>query len=171
MYLVGAVPCLIAGFLLLNILSLRGEGLLRIVLGAFLLLAALIHVMKPRPRDTFSPPSAQIAVGGLAGFIGGLFATAGPPLVYLLYRQPLAIAQIRATLLTVFVFLTTFRIIVATVHGSVTQHEGFLLLLGLPTVMIFTFLGRRWPLPFNDIAMRRFAFILLALLGLALIIR
>jgi|GEM_PF-4936680 len=40
----------------------------------------------------------------------------------------------------------------------------------LPVVFLATFIGRRYPPPLPDLAMRRFAFALLGLIGLMLLI-
>lgn len=51
--------------------------------------------------------------------MGGLFSTAGPPLVYHLYRQPLPVAVIRETLVAVFGINAVLRLALVAGSGNI----------------------------------------------------
>jgi uncharacterized membrane protein YfcA len=166
----GMAPALILGVLLLDYLSAESTRSLKLLLGLFILVGATLLVLKPHPRQALRVGWRDVLAGGLGGFFGGLFSTAGPPLVYHLYRQPFGIDVIRTTLLAIFGFTTLLR------NGFVALSGDFSLamlntsLLAIPVVYLATLLGQRFPPPFAEQGMRRLAFALLALLGLLLLI-
>ena len=95
---------------------------LRPLLGAIILgLAAreLLGVSAP-PRSEWTANAAIVA----AGFVHGLFATGGPPLVWALARASLDKHQFRATLAAVWVLLNTILVSVMVVDGRITAASA-----------------------------------------------
>ncbi len=109
-------------------------------------------------------------MGGLGGLFGGLFSTAGPPMVYHLYREPLPLDTIRTTLLAVFGCITVIRNGYLGITGELDMEMLRLSLLCVPAVYLATRLGQRYRPPISENGMRRFAFALLTLLGVGLLL-
>jgi uncharacterized membrane protein YfcA len=165
----GLLPALLLGLWLLTTLHAEAPTQLRRLLGLFILVSGVVMMLRPQPLARVSPYWSFTAVGAMAGLFGGLFNAPGPPVVLFLYLQPLAVRVIRVTLLSLFLVSTLGRITLVTLRGELGSHELLLALLSLPVVLLFTLIGRRWPPPLGELGMRRAAFGLLVLLGLALL--
>jgi uncharacterized membrane protein YfcA len=168
--LLGLVPGVAAGFFLLSYLDANLPTLLRLLLGLFILVASLTMVFKPHPRKQMSGSLSHLLVGFGGGIFGGLFNTSGPPIIYLLYRQPLEVSAVRATLLSVFWIAATWRAILLMIDGGYSSDMLVLTLLSLPIVIVTARLGRRLANRLPPLLMRRLAFLLLAILGAVLIL-
>lgn len=166
----GLVPGVIAGVYLLDYLSGTASAMLRMLLGTVILGGGIFLMLKPHPRNEPSSREADVAFGTIAGLLGGLFATAGPPVVYHLYRQPMSVAAVKATMMAVFGIATIMRNGVVLVRGEFTLEMLTTALWSVPVIYLATRLGQAWHPPFSDRGMRRLAFGLLALIGLALIV-
>lgn len=166
----GMAPALILGVFLLNYLSAESTRSLKIALGLFILTGATLLILKPHPRATLKVGWRDVLAGGLGGFFGGLFSTAGPPLVYHLYRQPFGINVIRTTLLAIFGFTTILRNGFVALSGDFTLAMLSTSVLAIPIVYLATRLGQRFSPPLSEQGMRRLAFGLLALLGMMLLL-
>jgi uncharacterized membrane protein YfcA len=158
------------GFLLLSYLDANLPSLLRLLLGVFILVASVTMIFKPHPRQQLSGSISHLAVGFGGGIFGGLFNTSGPPIIYLLYRQPLDVPAIRATLLAVFWIAATWRAVLLALEGGYGADMLILTLLCLPIIILTARLGRRLANRLSPLLMRRFAFALLAILGGVLIL-
>lgn len=168
--LLGMVPAVYVGVQLLDHLhGVSMEGV-RTLLGVVILAGGILLIFRPHPRARRAPYGADLAVGVTGGLLGGLFAIGGPPLVFHFYRQPLPLAVIRATLLATFAVATAMRLVFVGLHGDIDSSMVGISALCLPVVFLATWLGRHYPPPLPDPAMRRLAFILLALIGLGLLI-
>ncbi len=165
--LLAGVP---VGLLLLHVLDSASTQALRAVLGLFLLGACAIFMVNPHPRRQRTGTAGNLFAGLLGGLGGGLFSTAGPPLVYHLYREPIPVPVVRVTLLAAFTFTTLMRLVLVAANGDLTRDMLLLGVLSLPVVFVATVAGRRWRPPLSDPNMRRLAFALLGLLGLSLLI-
>ena len=164
------VPAVLAGLALLLWLESAWLAGLRGLLGGFILGGGLLLLMRPHPRPTPAPLWKAGLWGGIAGLFGGLFSTAGPPIVFHLYREPLGIPAVRATLLAFFAATTLTRILITGAAGAIDSEVLRWVTAGLPAVLLGTWAGRRFPPHLPDLAMRRIAFLLLAGLGLALLV-
>ena len=113
---------LLAGYFLLEYLAKTNLDGLRLVLGLVIIGASIQLSLRPHPLPQKSSPASFITAGAFGGFLGGMFSTAGPPLIYHLYRQPLPAASIRETLVLVFGVNAILRL--AVVGASVNFPRG-----------------------------------------------
>ena len=164
------VPAVLGGLALLDWLQATWVDGLRGLLGGFILAGGVLLMLRPHPRTRPSPLWKAGLWGAVAGLFGGLFSTAGPPIVFHLYREPVGIPVIRATLLAFFAAATLVRIGVTGAAGAIDGAVLTWIAAGLPAVLAGTWAGRRFPPHLPDLAMRRIAFVLLAGLGLALLL-
>jgi uncharacterized membrane protein YfcA len=164
-------PAVWLGVVTLDLLDRRVAWLLELLLGGFIVLGSLSMMLRPRPRATLSRTWACLAAGFAGGLLGGLFSASGPVMGWFTYRQPLAVVQIRSTLLAVFALSTSLRVIVVGVSGGLTAEVWLLALLGLPLVLFGTWLGRAFAPPLSDVALKRAAFGILLLMGSTMVVR
>lgn len=156
------------GYWLLGLLLDNSVNWLKLVLGSFIILSSIQLLMKPTPLKKPSGAGSFAFFGSVAGLMGGLFSTSGPPLVYHLYRQPLRLVVIRETLVAVFGINALLRLGVVAASDQMPSGHFWWSLLAIPVVILFTFLARRFPPPLSPVALRRLAFVLLFLSGASL---
>lgn len=166
--IIGLIPALILGVLLLTYLSRDFTQTLQAILGGAIFLGGVFIMMKPDPLKVRSGELSFSIAGATAGVLGGLFSIAGPPLVYQYYRQPFSIDNIRLSLLAIFLLMNIGRLIVLMIQGELTLEMLWIGLLCVPAVSIATVAGRRYPPPCSDKTMRRVAFLLLVTIGISL---
>ncbi|MCM2291021.1 sulfite exporter TauE/SafE family protein [Allorhizobium sp. BGMRC 0089] len=165
---VASLACLFVGYWLLGLMLSTSLTWLKLVLGVVIILSSLQLLMKPEPLAKLSSTASFVFFGAIAGLMSGLFSTAGPPLVYHLYRQPLKPASIRETLVAIFAINAVIRLATVAGTGNMPSPHFWWSLLTIPVVMLFTFLAKRWPPPISPVALRRLAFVLLFLSGASL---
>lgn len=168
--LIGLVPALILGVLLLTYLSRDFARILQGILGAAIFMGGVFIMLRPEPLKVRSGNLSFSIAGATAGVLGGLFSIAGPPLVYQYYRQPFNLENIRLSLLAIFLMMNIGRLIVLAIQGELTVEMLWIGLLCVPAVSFATIAGRRWPPPVSDNTMRRIAFLLLVLIGISLML-
>jgi len=166
--IVASILLLFVGYWLLGLMAAHSIDWLKIALGLVIVVSSIQLAMKPRPLARLSSTGSFAFFGAIAGLMGGLFSTAGPPLVYHLYRQPLPQPTIRETLVAVFAINAVIRLAVVALAGDMPQAGFWWGLLAIPVVILFTFAAKRWPPPISNLSLRRVAFGLLFLSGLSL---
>ncbi|PDT39719.1 MULTISPECIES: sulfite exporter TauE/SafE family protein [Sinorhizobium] len=166
--LISSMIALFAGYWLLGVLAVASINWLKLVLGVVIIASSIQLALKPAPLAKPSSTPSFIFFGAIAGLMGGLFSTGGPPLVYHLYRQPLPPVAIRETLVAVFAVNAVIRLGVVASAGHMPAAGFWWGLLAIPVVMALTLAAKRWPPPISNLAMRRVAFVLLLLSGLSL---
>ncbi len=162
------IPMLLAGYVLLGWLAGTRADALRLILGLVIIVSSLQLAHKPEPLARQSRDASFLLFGAIAGLMGGMFSTAGPPLVYHFYRQPMPLVRVRETLVTVFALNAVFRNSIVALAGDVPSGSVFSGLLAVPVVMGATYAARRWPPPLSPATMRRIVFVLLFLSGVSL---
>ena len=158
-------PGVLCGLALLAWLGERQMEYIRLLFGVFAVACGLSVVFRPTPRPSLAAAWETGVFGGLAGVFAGLFAVGGPVMAYHAYRQPVALAAVRATLAVIFLFGNSLRTVVVGGTGGLDGGVLLLCLAGLPVVFVFTALGRRFPPAVGDPAMRRIACALVAMIG------
>lgn len=157
------------GLALLQWLSGSALNVLRMVLGAAIVLCALVLLVQKQQRPTPSPwPSTWLA-GSLAGVLGGLFSTSGPPLVYHLYRQPLSVLVVRQSLLALFLMGNVLRLGAVVALGELAWSSVVISSVALPVVAWVTWFFAKHPPPLPQRALQWLVCALLILAGLSLV--
>tara|TARA_R110002072_G_scaffold104099_2_gene228423 strand:+ start:3852 stop:4595 length:744 start_codon:yes stop_codon:yes gene_type:complete len=166
----GMLPLVVVGVFLLDYWSAENYELLRMVLGIVIVGAGFLLMLKPAPYQKASGPVVSWLIGSVAGLMGGLYGASGAPVAYYMYRQPLMIQAVRATLLATFALSSLFRSGFVAWHGHVTPAVLWLTIISIPMVIGSTLIGSKL-LPYvPDALVRRIAFALLILLGVSLIV-
>ncbi|WP_378942049.1 TSUP family transporter [Mesorhizobium sp. ANAO-SY3R2] len=166
--IVASLIALFFGYWLLDLLAQASLDWLKLTLGTVIVVSSFQLAMRRELLSVKSSRSSFAFFGAIAGLMGGLFSTSGPPLVYHLYRQPLALVTIRETLVAVFAVNALVRLGIVGATGDLPDAGFWWVLLAVPAVAAATFAARRWPPPLSSLAMRRIAFALLLLSGLSL---
>ncbi len=168
---IGLVPGVAIGLEILRHLDANSPSVLKNILGCVLLGAGLVLTLNPHPHTTMAKAHWNLWVGFSGGVLGGLFSTAGPPIVFYLYRQPLAVLVIRSTLLAVFAASTLSRIAFLGLNQELRADVLQVGLAAFPIVLATAHFGARHTTHVPPLLMRRFAFGLLMVLGLFLLVR
>lgn len=166
--MVSGVITILAGYWLLTVLASTSIGWLKLTLGVVIIVSSVQLALKPLQLAQPSSPLSFLCYGGVAGLMGGLFSTSGPPLVYHFYRQPMNPVAIRETLVAIFAANASMRLGIVAFAGDLPPASFWWGLLSLPMVITFTLAAKKWPPPISYLVMRRFAFVLLLLSGVSL---
>ncbi|MYE10983.1 MAG: sulfite exporter TauE/SafE family protein [Gammaproteobacteria bacterium] len=158
-------PGVLGGLALLTWLGAREMEVVRLGFGLFAVAAGVSVILRPVPRPTRSPRWHTGVFGGLGGVFAGLFAVGGPVMAYHLYRQPVPLADVRATLAVLFLVGNAGRSVVVGAAGDLDGTTLTLFVAGLPVVFAFTALGRRFPPSVTDRTMRRLSSVLVVAVG------
>lgn len=159
------LPAIALGIWLLGVLNADATAWLKLLLALFLIGGSTAMMLRPQPRATLSGTAGTLTAGLAGGLLGGLFAASGPVMGWFCYRQPLPVTEIRATLLGCFAITTLARTLMVAATGTLTLDVVSLAGVGLPAVLLGVWLGRRFPPPFGETAMRRAAFAALLAMG------
>ncbi|WP_206052595.1 sulfite exporter TauE/SafE family protein [Neptunomonas marina] len=169
--MIGIVPGLALGLYLLTFLSSTHQTLLHFALGLAIFVGGMLIMLRPEPLEQPSSQPVFMGAGLASGFLAGLFSLAGPPLVYLFYRQPFELKTIRICLLGIFLACSSVRTIMVGFQGQLTADVLIFSACCIPMVMLFTWGGKRFPPPLSSTNMRRLAFALLIGIGASLMLR
>lgn len=167
-----ALPMVAVGLYWLDHLGQAALNVLQGLLGIVMILVCVSSMLKPDPLKAPSPSWHFALSGVFAGLLSGLFSTAGPPISYLMYRQPVPLIVIRATLLSLFLLLAAFRTGVSLVTESISSEVQFVSLIGAPLVLAGTYLSRRFLLSLLEAdVVKRLAMGMLVLSGGVLLVK
>ncbi|MGI4861723.1 MAG: TSUP family transporter [Janthinobacterium lividum] len=158
------------GVALLGWISGSAVIVLRLLLGIAVLVCSLLLVVARRRRETVSGRASFAFYGGLSGVMGGLFASAGPPMVFQMYRQPLAAGTIRDTLVLLFAVNAVLRLLLIIPQGRFDGLSLMLSLEALPVVLGLTWFCKQHPPRLSPTAVKRVVFVLLLGAGLSLVL-
>src|SRR5215470_1301115 len=112
----------VAGTMLLTWLAGAAYEVLRLLLGLSIIFCALLLWRAAKPWEKVSSRSAFALAGGISGLLGGMFSAPGPPLVYLMYRQPLAAARVQESLILFFGIIALLRLAIVVPTGQFSIH-------------------------------------------------
>lgn len=170
-FILPCLPATLAGLWMLDYMGASRLGLLQLLLGICIILSSLMMMYQVERVNRPSGGTGFAVSGMLSGLMGGMFATFGPPITFMMYRQPDPVATIRATLLLIFSMTAIMRLSavlwVQPLDGSVL----WLCLFGAPIVVLAALAARQYQLPLSSLAMRRFSFGLLLASGISLALK
>ena len=170
LFMAGSIPGLALGYVSLLWLAGAALGALQALLGAIIIGASLQMMRRPRTQALRSSAVAFFAAGFAGGIMGGLFSTAGPPVIWQMYRQPTSLAAVRVTLVAVFASNAVVRLLLVMASTGFPVHAVSAALISFPLVMLGTLIARAYPPPLSPNVMRQLAFSLLLLSGLAMLL-
>jgi uncharacterized membrane protein YfcA len=159
-----------AGTLLAIRLADGAVQVLRLLLGLSIALCALLLWRAARPLKTQSPPTAFVVAGAASGILGGLFSAPGPPLVYLLYRQPWPLGRIQESLILFFGLVSLLRLLLVVPGGGFSWGAAGLAAESLPVVFLVTMVAARRRVPLSPTLLRSVVCLLLVATGAGMIV-
>ncbi|SHE44434.1 Sulfite exporter TauE/SafE [Modicisalibacter ilicicola DSM 19980] len=162
---VGLLPAILGGVLLLDYLSASASNLLQLALGGLILYGGISMLLQPSRQTVLSSSGSFFVSGVLSGLCGGLFATPGPPLIYQCYRQPLPLIGISSMLILFFSLTSLVRTLFIAFQGQLDTEILVLAAWSIPVIAMATYVGRRFPPPLSAVMMRRLAFLVLVGIG------
>ncbi|PLX73301.1 MAG: hypothetical protein C0607_13880 [Azoarcus sp.] len=168
--LLGVIPSIVAGVLLLNYLNSAASIILKLLLGAVITYSGVVFALRPTQHAERSPDRGFFVCGLFSGLFGGLFGMAGPPAIFHFYRQPMDLAVVRHMLLLVFAFTSATRTVYLGINGELTREIWILAAIAALLVALATAAGRHYPPPLAQVTMRRIAFGILILIGAGLVV-
>jgi uncharacterized membrane protein YfcA len=166
--LISSAVGIVAGALVLIWLADTAYQVLRLILGASIVACALSLWRTARPLPALSSPAIFAVTGGIAGLMAGMFSAPGPPLVYLLYRQPLSLARIQNSLMVIFGLGTALRLFIVVPSGQFSLLSLQLAGEALPVVFIVTSYAARRPPPLSPRLLKALICALLITTGLSM---
>ena len=167
--IVSSIPTAVAGTILTAWLAGAAYEVLRLLLGASIAGCAVLLWCAARPRKTVSSPAAFALAGGMSGLLGGMFSASGPPLVYLLYRQPLAHARIQESLMVFFGVGSLLRLTIVVSAGSFSARAVALAAEAIPVVFAVTAVTAGQPPPLSPKLLKAIVCLLLVATGAGLV--
>ncbi|MBQ73992.1 MAG: hypothetical protein CMQ20_03075 [Gammaproteobacteria bacterium] len=168
---VGLVPAMLIGVILLEFLSTQYYDFLQVLLGVVIICAGVMLMITPAAFEKKSPKPVRALCGMLGGVMAGLYSAGGPPLAYFMYRQPIELNAIRATLLATFAISTLWRTLVVAVAGHIDSRVLITAATSIPIVIVATLVTGRFMHHIPDLFVRRLVFVLLIGAGAFLVVR
>jgi uncharacterized membrane protein YfcA len=167
--LVGLLPAMVLGLLLLGYMSEHQNDLLKLILGLVVIIAGVSLMISPVPFKAVSRDSSFTACGAIGGLLAGLYSAGGAPLAYFFYRQPVSLEVIRFSLLAVFAVSTAVRALMLGVSGQLTTSILEVSLLSVPVVVVVTVTTSRFMHLIPDRIIRVTVFVVLMIVGAFLV--
>ena len=167
--LIASLFTVLLGVLLLRWISETSSDWLKTALGIAIVVCAIALIARKSQAERVGRPSGFAMAGALSGLMGGLFGTSGPPIVYHLYRQPLASDVVRRALLVMFASNAGVRLVLVVVSIGMSPRALLLSVLSVPVVHVATRLTLKAPSPISPAAMRMVVAGLLVMTGVAMV--
>ncbi len=162
----GQVPAIFLGLALMQWLDGQTRWLLELCLGVLITIGGLSMFLKPHPWAQVSGRFMTWICGVAGGVVGGMFSASGPVLGWFGYSQPLPLAAIRATLLSCFILTSVTRTVLVGFQGGLTQEVLNYAAMGLPVVLLSTWLGRNFAPAVSEAKLKQLAYLLLLAMGI-----
>ena len=145
---------------------------LRLALGVVIVVCAVLLMLQKRQKRERKPsPAPALWFASVSsGLLGGLFSTAGPPIVYHLYRQPLAAEVVRQCLVSQFLLTGLVRAGLVVGSGSLRLHTLVTAAVAVPVVWGVTRWQAKHPLRLPQAMVDSLVCGLLLLAGLSLLV-
>lgn len=168
--MLGIVPSGILGVLLLDYLSTDFSRLLEFLLGVVIVYSGITSAFQPPQLKTKSSAFSFFTSGFFSGLLGGMFGMPGPPIIFHLYRQPIPLIVVRNMLLLIFAMISATRTLFVMAQGQLDPDTYLVSVLAIPVVALMTIVAHKYPPPLRTEAIRRIAYTVLVIIGVALMI-
>ena len=168
--LLGMIPAMALGIILLTYLNEHYYVLLKTLLGFAIILAGTSLMIAPAPFSAQSSGLMFTLFGTFGGVLAGLYSAGGAPLAYFAYRQPLSINTIRFSLLAVFGVSTAIRAAMIGVSGQLNVAILQMSAVAIPLVIVVTLVASRYVQLVPDHLVRRSVFVIMIVAGIFLIV-
>jgi uncharacterized membrane protein YfcA len=150
----------------------RGEPtILLALLAAFLIAIGVVFLILPDGRSVKFPVWTTGPVGVLAGVLGGMFGTGGPPVILYYQLSGIPKAVFRGSLMTIFFVIALTRVPSYIGTGLFTAERLWSSLVVMPVVVLGAVLGHRIHVQLSERTFRRMVSVFLVILGLLLVLR
>jgi uncharacterized membrane protein YfcA len=163
--LAGLLPAVGVGVWILSAIRNQHVNWALMMLGAVTVAAALSLITRPTRAAYGASIRNRFLTGVTAGLLGGTLAAPGPPLVMSLYREPVAVAQVRVSLLTILLIFGATRLVAAQAASPSIAESLLLIAIYGPASMLGALIGARLPPPLSEQSLRRSVFAILLLVG------
>ena len=141
------------------------------ILGVFLVLVGLAFVLLPSRGSVSWPVWSTPVVGVLAGALGGMFGTAGPPLILYYRLAGMSKGAFRGNLMAIFLVMALLRLPTYGVTGLLTLPRLWSAAAVFPVVLLGAWLGNRIHLDLSERTFQRLVAAALAAIGVLLLVR
>ena len=168
---IGLVPFMLVGVIFLEFLGTQYYNFLKVLLGVVIICAGVMLMITPAAYEKESPKPIRTLCGMLGGVMAGLYSSGGPPLAYFMYRQPIELNTIRATLLAIFAISTLWRTFVVAVAGHIDSQVLITAATSIPVVIVATLVTGKFMYLIPDRLVRRLVFFLLMGTGVFLVVQ
>lgn len=167
--IVASAICIVIGAILVTWLVGVAFELVRLLLGVGIAACALLLWRKADPLPRVSSTSTFAATGAISGLMAGMFSTPGPPMVYLMYRQPMPHSRIQESLILMFGVGSILRLAVVVPAGHFSLQSAQLAAEAFPVVLLITTFAARRPPPVSQERLRNVVCLLLIATGIGMI--
>jgi len=141
------------------------------LLGGFLVVVGVAFVLLPSRGSVRWPTWSAPAVGVLAGVLGGMFGTAGPPLILYYRLAGMTKGAFRGNLMAIFFLLGLMRLPTYGVTGLLTYERLVSAAAVFPVVLLGAWVGNRVHLNLSERTFQRLVAVALAGIGILLLVR
>jgi hypothetical protein len=159
----------VAGTILLTWLAGVAYEVLRLLLGLSIMFCALLLWHAAKPWRTVSSRASFAFAGACSGLLGGIFSAPGPPLVYLMYRQPFTHTRVQESLIVLFGLGALLRLAIVMLAGQFSIHAAQMAAEAIPVVFLVTTLAASRPTPLPHQLLKASICLLLIATGAGLI--
>lgn len=151
----------------------RGDLLVKIlgILVILLSLKELNQIFRTNHEPVPISRVKSIAYVFLAGILHGLYASGGPPLVYVLNKSKLHKTVFRSTLAAVWLTMNIFILFTYFITGKITQETGMASIILIPAMVSGIMLGDYMHRKIDDRLFKILIFFLLLLTGISIVMK
>jgi uncharacterized protein len=153
------------GTMLLTWLAGTFYQVVKLLLGISIIASAFLLWRAAKPLESVSSRLAFVSTGAISGLLGGMFSAPGPPLVYLMYRQPWAPARIQESLILFFGAGALLRLSIVVPTGGFSLLAIQLAAEAVPVVFLVTAFATGRPSPLSPNLLKLLVCLLLVATG------
>ena len=160
----------LAGIALLSYLAMNAYQMLRIILGISIVVGSYLLWRTASPLPRTSGVGCFAITGLVSGVLGGMFSAPGPPVVYVVYRQPWSIERMQESLIFMFGLGSALRLVVMLAWDQFNMQSAIFAMEAIPVALIVTAYSAKRPPPVSQAKLKSVVSVFLVLSGLAMVI-